>query len=105
MKRDIPMSMRRFWQDERAAVLALAAVGLFGLVGFGTLVVDVAYVFYAQFALQAATNAAALAGTQDIGSGGAPCTRATQYSAAAASDYNNIPNITVKSQTGQLLRL
>jgi hypothetical protein len=105
MKRDITMSVRRFWQDERAAVLALAAAWLFGLVGFGALVVDVAYVFYAQFALQAATNAAALAGAQDIGSGGAPCTTATQYSAAAASDYNNIPNITVKSQTGQLLCL
>jgi Flp pilus assembly protein TadG len=105
MKRDKEPYSRRVWKDRRGAVAILVAVGLFALIGFGALVVDLGYLFFAQFALQAATNAAALAGAQDIGSGGAPCATATNYS-AYAGDMNALSNgMTVASPTAKLLCL
>ena len=51
------------------------------LIGVAALSVDVAYVFSAQRALQASTDAAALAGAQVIGTGGSVVTTVTTYSA------------------------
>lgn len=98
MKHDKKPSIRRVWQDERGVVAILVAAGIFAFVGFGALVVDLAYLFNAKFALQAATNAAALAGAQDIGTGGTPLTTAKNYS-AYAGDMNALSNITVASPT------
>ena len=98
MKQDQEPSLRQVWKDRRGVVAILAALGIFAFVGFGAIVVDVAYVIDAHFALQAATNAAALAGAQDIGSGGTPLTTAKNYS-AYTGDMNAISNITVAAPT------
>lgn len=98
MKHDKKPSIRRVWKDDRGVVAILVAAGIFAFVGFGALVVDLAYLFNAKFALQAATNAAALAGAQDIGTGGTPLTTAKNYS-AYTGDMNALSNITVASPT------
>ncbi len=98
MKQYKEPSARRVWKDQRGVVAILAALGIFAFVGFGAIVVDVAYVIDAQFALQAVTNEAALAGAQDIGSGGTPLTTAKNYS-AYVGDMNALSNITVASPT------
>ena len=98
MKQDQEPFLRRVWKDRRGVVAILAALGIFAFVGFGAIVVDVAYVIDAHFALQAATNEAALAGAQDIGSGGTPLITAKNYS-AYAGDMNVLSNITVASPT------
>ncbi len=79
------VSFRRVLGDESGAALILAAVVIFALVGLGALSVDVGYLFAAQRALQASTNAAAMAGAQDIGVGGTPVATATSYSSVTGN--------------------
>ena len=67
--------LRRVLGDESAAAAILVAAGIFALVGFGALSVDVGYLYAAQRALQASANAAAMAGARDIGVGGTPTLR------------------------------
>jgi Flp pilus assembly protein TadG len=87
-------------RDERSgAVAVLVALALPALIGFGALVVDLGYLFAAQIALQAATNAAALAGAQGIGTGGTPITTATNYS-AVAGDKNALSGLNVAMASG-----
>ena len=92
--------------DRSGAVAVLVALMLSALVGFGALVVDLGYLFMAEIALQAATNAAALAGAQGIGTGGTPITTATNYS-AVAGDKNALSGLNVAMANGfpQLLCL
>jgi hypothetical protein len=91
--------------DESGAALILIATGIFALVGFGALsvdVVDVGYLFAAQNAPQASADAAAMAGARDIGVGGTPVATATSYSSVTASpvNKNNDPSFTVTWASG-----
>jgi hypothetical protein len=85
MNRDKETFFRRVLKDESAAAAILVALGIFALVGLGALSVDVGYLFAAQRALQASTNAAAMAGAQDIGVGGTPVATATSYSSVTGN--------------------
>jgi Flp pilus assembly protein TadG len=81
MNRDRRSSLRKMLRNQRGAVAIMAAFAIPVFVGLTALSVDVGYVYHAQRALQATTNAAALAGAQQIGTGGTPATAATSYSA------------------------
>lgn len=70
-----------FLRDQRGAVGVFVAIGLVAFLGMAALVVDIGVAFSAQQKLQAATNAAALAGAQVIGTGGNAGNAATSYSA------------------------
>jgi uncharacterized membrane protein len=87
---------------ESGAALILIATGIFALVGFGALSVDVGYLFAAQNALQASADAAAMAGARDIGVGAAPVATATSYSSVTASpaNKNDDPSLTVTWASG-----
>lgn len=87
---------RRALRNESGAVAVIVAVALPVLVGLGAFSVDAGYAFFAQRALQASTDAAALAGAQEIGTGGAPITMATSYS-AVSGDKNANTGFTVTS--------
>jgi uncharacterized membrane protein len=93
--------LRRMLRDESAAAAILAAAGIFALVGFGALSVDVGYLYSAQRELQASANAAALAGAHDIGVGGNPQATATSYSSVTGNKNAN-PNLTLASITSTL---
>ena len=85
MNRKARVSFRQVLGDESGAALILAATAIFALVGLGALSVDVGYLFAAQRALQGSTNAAAMAGAQDIGVGGTPVATATSYSSVTGN--------------------
>ena len=74
MNRDGISFFHRVLRNESGAVAILAAVALPVLIGLGALGVDAGFVFSAQRALQASTDAAALAGAQVIGTGGTAIT-------------------------------
>ena len=99
MNRTARVSFRRVLGDESGAALILAAVVIFALVGLGALSVDVGYLFAAQRALQASTNAAAMAGAQDIGVGGTPVATATSYS-SVTGDKNAYASFTATMAAG-----
>src|SRR6266850_5681941 len=80
---------RRVLRNESGAVVILVAVGIFAFIGLGALSVDVGYLYYAQRALQASVNAAAMAGAQDIGTGGTPYVTANSYSAVSGATPAN----------------
>ncbi len=86
---------RRLWHDRRgatAAIFALLLVPLIGMMGFA---IDVGHALQVKHALQASTDAAVLAGAQDISNGsGDPVATATAYSSAAGG-RNAIPHLTV----------
>ena len=88
--------------DESGAALILIATGIFALVGFGALSVDVGYLYAAQKALQASADAAAMAGARDIGVNGTPIATATSYSSVTASpaNKNDDPGLTVTWASG-----
>ncbi len=92
---------RRMLRDESAAAAILVAAGIFALVGFGALSVDVGYVYSAQRELQASANAAAMAGARDIGVGGNPQATATSYS-SVTGDKNANANLTLVTITPSL---
>jgi Flp pilus assembly protein TadG len=96
VNRDTNSFFRRVLRNESGAVAILVAVALPALVGLGALSVDAGYLFHAQRALQASADAAALAGAQGIGIGGAPITTATSYS-SVSGDKNANPGFTVTS--------
>ncbi len=93
MTRHVNSLFRRFERDERGAVAVLVAVSIVAMLGFGALVVDLANVLMAQSIVQASANAAALAGSQEIGNGGAPITTATTYS-SLTGDKNALGDLT-----------
>ena len=96
MNRDGIPFFRRVLRNESGAVAILAAVALPVLTGIGALSVDAAFVFSAQRALQASTDAAALAGAQVIGTGGTVVTVATTYSATGSLNGNaNLTSVAV----------
>jgi Flp pilus assembly protein TadG len=85
----------RLWNDQRgatAAIFALLLVPLIGMMGFA---IDVGHALQVKHALQASTDAAVLAGAQDISNGsGDPVATATAYSSASGG-RNLIPHLTV----------
>ncbi|MFZ0494087.1 MAG: pilus assembly protein TadG-related protein [Methylocella sp.] len=85
MKRDMKSFFGRLRGDQSGVVVILAALTMVSVVGFTGFAVDVGNVYYAKSKLQAATDAAALAGAQSInaGSGGTTISTATSYSATA----------------------
>jgi Flp pilus assembly protein TadG len=95
MNRDRISFFRRVLRNEGGGVAILAAVALPVLAGLGALGVDAGFVFSAQRALQASTDAAALAGAQVIGTGGTVVTAATTYSATGTLNANaNLTSVT-----------
>jgi Flp pilus assembly protein TadG len=101
MSRETRSFFRRVLGDESGAAAVLVAVGIFALVGFGALSVDVGYLYSTQRELQASANAAAMAGARDIGVGGTPVATATSYSSVAGNKNAN-PNLTLASITPTL---
>jgi Flp pilus assembly protein TadG len=99
MTHDTNSLFRRLLRDERGVVAVLVAAAIVALVGFGSLVVDVGYYFYARSVVQASANAAALAGAQGIGTAGTPLTTATTYS-AVATDKNAVGNLSITMVSG-----
>ena len=75
----------RLLASKRGSVALLTGVGFVATLGFASLAVDVGYVLWAQNALQASTQAAALAGAKDIGVGGTPIATATSYSSVTGA--------------------
>lgn len=85
MKRDMKSFFGRLRGDQSGVVVILVALTMVSLVGFTGLAVDVGNIYYAESKLQASTDAAALAGAQNInvGSGGTAISTATSYSSVA----------------------
>ena len=59
-------TLRRLWRDRRGVTAVVTAISLVVLVGFAGFALDIGHVLYVQRALQASTDAAALAGAMDI---------------------------------------
>ena len=73
--------MRRA-RGERGQILALVALALVALLGISAFAIDVGYAYYAKRQLQSATDAAALAGAQDLPNGSTAVATATTYATA-----------------------
>ena len=101
MKRRIASLFQRMCRDRGGAVAVLVGVLIVVLAAFSAIVVDLGYLFYAQRSLQASTDAAALAGAQNInvGSGGTAISTAIAYSGVAGSKNANA-NLTVTMASG-----
>jgi Flp pilus assembly protein TadG len=82
--------MRRS-RGERGQVLAVVAVVLVALLGVAAFAIDVGYAYYAKRQLQSATDAAALAGAQDLPTIATAIATATDYAA-----YNTPANLAGK---------
>jgi hypothetical protein len=67
---------------ERGQVLPLVVMALVALLGIAAFAIDVGYAYYAKRQLQSATDAAALAGAQDLPNGATAIATATSYAAA-----------------------
>src|SRR6476660_5676126 len=79
--------MRRA-RAERGQILGVVALALVALLGIAAFSIDVGYAYYAKRQLQSATDAAALAGAQDLPNGTNAIASATAYANA-----NTPPNI------------
>jgi Flp pilus assembly protein TadG len=73
--------MRRA-RGERGQILAVVALALVALLGIAAFAIDVGYAYYAKRQLQSATDAAALAGAQDLPNAVTAVATATSYAAA-----------------------
>jgi len=95
--------LRRFGHARRGATAVVTAISMVVLVGFAGFALDIGHVLYVQRALQASTDAAALAGALDIdccsATPGKAITTATAYSAVSGGQ-NTIPSVTVTAVTG-----
>jgi Flp pilus assembly protein TadG len=66
-------------EGERGQILAIVVLALVALLGVAAFAIDVGYAYYAKRQLQAATDAAALAGAQDLPSAATAIKTAQQY--------------------------
>jgi hypothetical protein len=64
---------------ERGQILPIVVLALLALLGVSAFAIDVAYAYYAKRQLQAATDAAALAGAQDLPDTATAVTTASHY--------------------------
>ena len=79
--------MRRA-RGERGQILLVVILALVALLGIAAFAIDVGYAYYAKRQLQSATDAAALAGAQDLPN--AAMATATAQSYAAANTPSNL---------------
>ena len=77
---------------DRGQILPIVAVALVGLLGICAFSIDVGYAYYAKRQLQSATDAAALAGAQDLPTGSTAISTAIAY--ASANSPANLPPFT-----------
>jgi Flp pilus assembly protein TadG len=82
---------------ERGQILPLVAVALVALLGISAFAIDVGFAYYAKRQLQSATDAAALAGAQDLPN--AVTAVATAASYAAANTPSNLSSMSFTYQT------
>jgi Flp pilus assembly protein TadG len=100
MRQRLGSLMRRLGCDERGAILPIVAVSLPVLFGATALAIDFGRYLQVQQKLQAATDAAALAGAQGLSNGTSYTGLAQTYSSSAAvSGINTIPGVTVAAPT------
>ena len=88
--------MRRA-RGERGQILAVIVLALVALLGIAAFAIDVGYAYYAKRQLQSATDAAALAGAQDLPTAATAINTATAY--AAANVPANLSGLTFTYQT------
>ncbi|MFO0997099.1 MAG: TadE/TadG family type IV pilus assembly protein [Alphaproteobacteria bacterium] len=101
MRRSIAKNLsfvRRFWSARSGATAVLAAVTVPMVVGFAGVAVDVGHVLQVQSALQSSTDAAALAGANNVYLSTAVAT-AQSYSSASGGK-NAINGVTVTMPSG-----
>jgi Putative Flp pilus-assembly TadE/G-like len=77
---------------QRGQILPIAALALVGLLGIAAFSIDVGFAYYAKRQLQSATDAAALAGAQDLPNASTAISTATSY--AAANTPSNLSSFT-----------
>jgi Flp pilus assembly protein TadG len=82
----------RTGRGERGQVLLVVTLGLVALLGVAAFAIDVGYAYYAKRQLQSATDAAALAGAQDLPTAATAVATATSY--AAANTPANLSGLT-----------
>lgn len=75
-------------KDQKGSVLVYVSLSMVVLLGFAGLAIDTGQLFYCHRELQAATDAAALAGAEDLPNATAVAT-ATSYSALAGKKNAN----------------
>ena len=88
--------MRRA-RGERGQILAVVVLALVALLGIAAFAIDVGYAYYAKRQLQAAADAAALAGAQDLPVASDAIKTATQY--AGDNTPANLSTLTFTYQT------
>jgi hypothetical protein len=66
MSGNLTFVLREVRRNQRGQVAVLAGIAIVAIIGFAAIVVDIVSLFHDYEMLQAATNAAALAGAQDI---------------------------------------
>jgi Flp pilus assembly protein TadG len=83
-------------RNERGQVLPWVALMMVLLLGMGAFVLDIGHAFYCYRELQAATDAAALAGAQSLNSA-SPTAMATNFSAVAGGNNTNanLPSVSM----------
>jgi Flp pilus assembly protein TadG len=101
MNRRIISCLLRLHRDRSGVVAILAGVLILALVSFSAIVIDLGYLFYAQRAIQASADSAALAGAQNInaGAGGTAISTAITYSGVSGNKNANA-NLTVTMAGG-----
>jgi len=101
MNRRVASFVCRMHRDRGGAVAVLVGVLIVVLAAFSAIVVDLGYLFYAQRTLQASTDAAALAGAQNlnVGTGGTAIAMAISYGGVNGG-YNANRNLTVTMAPG-----
>jgi Flp pilus assembly protein TadG len=80
-------------RDQRGGVLVWVAMMLTTLLGMTAFVVDIGHALFTYRQLQAATNAAALAGAEALPSNTQALLNANNYSSTASNDLNYNPNL------------
>lgn len=95
--------IQSLWRDRRGSTIPIVAVAFVVPAGLAGFVVDASHAYAVQRSLQASTDAAALAGAQDINccasTPNQAITTATSYSAVAGG-RNVITNVTVTMASG-----
>src|SRR5208337_1206104 len=101
MKLNRESIVHRSHDGQRGQSIVTILIGLIALVGVGALVVDIGQLYYSYLQLQAATQAAALAGGAVLSNDTAnqAIATATSYSAAKGdlNAYSNLTNVTMSA--------
>jgi Flp pilus assembly protein TadG len=97
---------RRLLKDERGQMLPMMALLLVGMIGTAAMSIDLGRAFVSYRALQASTNAAALAGAQSLPNSTAATAAATYSSGTGDKNANaNLSNVTMVNGYPKLLCL